>query len=184
MMIRFTRITGISTYRAENGHAGHNGERGGAVGRLWKQLCGDGGNQAYQQYLSQLNGVIPELAQLAYERYQDEVAGKRNNLNVLQGLEDTAYGRYRDTVSDWNTERDYLAGRYDTEYSRDYGAYRDSVSDWESDRSYNYQKEQDALAQKNWEKEYALSQAQLARVKKRRKRFIKQNVEHILRQAN
>lgn len=120
------------------------------------------GNQAYQQYLSQLNGVIPELAQLAYERYQDEITGKRNNLNTLQGLEDAAYGRYRDTVSDWNTERDYLTGRYDTEYSRDYGAYRDSVSDWESDRSYNYQKEQDALAQKNWEKEYALSQAQLA----------------------
>ena len=120
------------------------------------------GNQAYQQYLSQLNNVIPELAQLAYERYQDEITGKRNNLNTLQGLEDAAYGRYRDTVSDWNTERDYLTGRYDTEYSRDYGAYRDSVSDWESDRSYNYQKEQDALAQKNWEKEYALSQAQLA----------------------
>lgn len=96
------------------------------------------------------------------ERYQDEITGKRNNLNTLQGLEDAAYGRYRDTVSDWNTERDYLTGRYDTEYSRDYGAYRDSVSDWESDRSYNYQKEQDALAQKNWEKEYALSQAQLA----------------------
>ena len=120
------------------------------------------GNQAYQQYLSQLNNVIPELAQLAYERYQDEITGKRNNLNTLQGLEDAAYGRYRDTVSDWNTERDYLTGRYDTEYSRDYGTYRDSVSDWESDRSYNYQKEQDALAQKNWEKEYALSQAQLA----------------------
>ena len=120
------------------------------------------GNQAYQQYLSQLNNIIPELAQLAYERYQDEITGKRNNLNTLQGLEDAAYGRYRDTVSDWNTERDYLTGRYDTEYSRDYGAYRDSVSDWESDRSYNYQKEQDALAQKNWEKEYALSQAQLA----------------------
>lgn len=120
------------------------------------------GNQAYQQYLSQLNNVIPELAQLAYERYQDEIAGKRNNLNTLQGLEQTEYGKYRDTVSDWNNERDYLAGRYDTEYSRDYGAYRDNVSDWESDRAFNYQKEQDALAQKNWEKEYALSQAQLA----------------------
>lgn len=112
------------------------------------------GNQAYQQYLSQLNNVIPELAQLAYERYQDEITGKRNNLNTLQGLEDAAYGRYRDTVSDWNTERDYLTGRYDTEYSRDYGAYRDSVSDWESDRAFNYQKERDRIADEQWQKNF------------------------------
>lgn len=112
------------------------------------------GNQAYQQYLSQLNNVIPELAQLAYERYQDEIAGKRNNLNTLQGLEQTEYGKYRDTVSDWNNERDYLAGRYDTEYSRDYGAYRDNVSDWESDRAFNYQKERDRIADEQWQKNF------------------------------
>ena len=88
------------------------------------------GNEAYQAYLAQLSGIIPELAELAYARYEDELAAKRANLSALSGLEERDYGVWRDTVSDWEAQRDYLASRYDEAYDRDYGAYRDSVSDW------------------------------------------------------
>lgn len=117
------------------------------------------GNQAYQAYLSELNNVIPELADAAYARYQTEQAGKRDNLSILQGLEESDYAKYRDLLSDWYTNRDYLTGRYDTEYEKDYGSYRDSVADWESDRAYQFQQEQAKLEQERWEREYALSKA-------------------------
>lgn len=117
------------------------------------------GNQAYQAYLSELNNVIPELANAAYARYQTEQEGKRANLGILQGLEESAYGKYRDELSDWYTNRDYLTGRYDTEYQKDYGSYRDQVSDWEADRAYEFQQEQARLEQERWEREYALSKA-------------------------
>lgn len=113
------------------------------------------GNEAYQAYLAQLSGIIPELAELAYARYEDELAAKRANLSALSGLEERDYGVWRDTVSDWEAQRDYLASRYDEAYDRDYGAYRDSVSDWEADRDFRYQQEQDALAQQNWAREFA-----------------------------
>lgn len=117
------------------------------------------GNQAYQAYLSELNNVIPELANAAYARYQTEQEGKRANLGILQGLEESDYGKYRDQLSDWYTNRDYLTGRYDTEYQKDYGSYRDKVSDWEADRAYEFQQEQARLEQERWEREYALSKA-------------------------
>lgn len=117
------------------------------------------GNQAYQAYLSELNNVIPELANAAYAKYQAEQEGKRANVGILQGLEESAYGKYRDELSDWYTNRDYLTGRYDTEYEKDYGSYRDSVADWEADRAYQFQQEQAKLEQERWEREYALSKA-------------------------
>ena len=117
------------------------------------------GNQAYQAYLSELNNVIPELANAAFARYQAEQEGKRANVGILQGLEESAYGKYRDELADWYTNRDYLTGRYDTEYQKDYGSYRDQVSDWEADRAYEFQQEQARLEQERWEREYALSKA-------------------------
>ena len=117
------------------------------------------GNQAYQAYLSELNNVIPELANAAYAKYQADQEGKRANLGILQGLEESDYGKYRDQLSDWYANRDYLTGRYDTEYQKDYGNYRDQVSDWESDRAYEFQQEQAKLEQQRWEREYALSKA-------------------------
>lgn len=117
------------------------------------------GNQAYQAYLSELNNVIPELANAAFARYQAEQEGKRVNVGILQGLEESAYGKYRDQLSDWYANRDYLTGRYDTEYQKDYGSYRDKVSDWEADRAYEFQQEQARLEQERWEREYALSKA-------------------------
>jgi peptidoglycan hydrolase-like protein with peptidoglycan-binding domain len=117
------------------------------------------GQQAYQANLQQLNDVIPELRDAAYGMYRDEGQDMYNRMGLLQGLDSTDYGRHRDTVYDWQTDRDYYAGRYDTLYGQDYGSYRDSVSDWESDRSFGYNAQQDALAQSNWEKEYAQSQS-------------------------
>ena len=54
------------------------------------------GNQAYGQYMTQLNNVIPQLYDAAYNRYTNEENTLRNNLAMLQGLDDTAYGRWMD----------------------------------------------------------------------------------------
>lgn len=97
----------------------------------------------------------------------------RENLSLLQALEEAAYGRYRDTVGDYYTDRDYYAGRADEWYDRDFGQYESALADWQKeqqaayqkakdDRDFAYQQQQDALAQSNWEKEYALQQQKLA----------------------
>ena len=105
------------------------------------------GQQTYNGYMQQLNDKIPQLYQLALDKYNQETSDLYNKYGLYQSDYDTKYGKYRDDVSDYNTERDYLTGRYDTERQYDYskytdardfayGQHRDQVADWQADRDY------------------------------------------------
>lgn len=100
------------------------------------------GNQAYQASLQNLNDVIPELYQMAYDRYNQEGQDLLNQYGLLSDRENTDYGRHRDKVSDFYTERDYLAGRYDSERGFDYSKYTDKrdfdYSKYTNDRNFAY----------------------------------------------
>lgn len=76
------------------------------------------GQQAYQGYMQELNGMIPQLQQAAYDMYRDEGDTMRSNLGMLQGMDDTDYGRYRDDLSDYWTRLNYLYGKYGDWYPR------------------------------------------------------------------
>ena len=105
----------------------------GGYGNSYAQTAGQ---QQYQQSLSELNDIVPQLANLAYSRYQDEGNELRSNYGMTKELYDDVYAKFRDAMGDYQTERGYLTDRYDQEYSKDYGKYRDSVSDYQADRSY------------------------------------------------
>lgn len=105
----------------------------GGFANSFSQMVAD---QANQNYIAQLNDQIPTLMQLAYGRYQDELADNYNQLAAFQGQEQIDYGKWRDLIGDYQTDRNYLAGRYDTEYGKDYGQYRDQVGDYQTDRDY------------------------------------------------
>ena len=83
-------------------------------------------NQAYQASLQQLNDVVPELYQMAYNQYQQEGQDMLNQYGLLTDRDSIDYGRYRDSVSDWQTERDYLANQYNNERTYDYTKYSDN----------------------------------------------------------
>ena len=80
------------------------------------------GQQAYQGYLQGLTDKIPELAQLAYQRYAQQGQDLYQKYGLLSGQEQADYSR-------WATERDYLNNLYNTERGFDYGQYRDTVGD-------------------------------------------------------
>lgn len=65
------------------------------------------GNQAYQSYLDKLNDRIPELYQLAMDRYNTEGADMQNLYSMMANQEAQEYGKYRDTVGDYQTDRGY-----------------------------------------------------------------------------
>ena len=83
------------------------------------------GQQAYQAQLQNLNDIVPELYQMALDKYNNEGQELYNQYAMLGDRENMDYGRYRDSVADWMTERDYLAGRYDSERGFDYSKYTD-----------------------------------------------------------
>ena len=144
------------------------------------------GQQAYQAQLENLNDIVPELYQMAYDKYNQEGQDMYNQYGLLTDRENTDYGRYRDSVSDWMAERDYLAGRYDSERNFDYSKYADDrnfeygkysddrtlaynqfVDDrnfaygkYADDKSYAYNEYRNAIADEQWQKEFDEAQRQ------------------------
>lgn len=92
----------------------------GGYGSSYAQTAG---NQAYQQYLQQLNDIVPELYQQAYNRYNQEGADLLNRYNM-------AYGQHRDAVSDWEAERNFADNDYWHKYNADYNDYQNQFNYW------------------------------------------------------
>ena len=118
------------------------GQAAAMTGGYGNSYAATAGNQAYQAHLNNLNDVIPELYQMAYDRYNQEGQELYNQYSLFADRDNTDYGRYRDTVSDWQNDRNYLANRFDTERNFDYGVFSDAEnaaqSQFNTDRNFAY----------------------------------------------
>ena len=140
------------------------------------------GNQAYQSSLQNLNDVVPELYQMAYDQYKQEGQDMLNKYSIYMDKENTEYGRYRDTVADWQAERNYLANQYNAERSWDYSKYSDNrnfdygvysdnrtlaQTQYNADRSLAYDEHRNAIADEQWNKTYEQALAEFGYKKER-----------------
>lgn len=105
------------------------------------------GQQQYNAYLQNLNDVVPELYQLALERYNMEGDDLKTQYSLLADQYQKEYGQYRDMLSDWQTDRSFLSGRYDSERDLDYGMWGDA-------RDFAYQDYRNGIADEQWRKQY------------------------------
>ena len=78
------------------------------------------GQQAYQNYLQQLNDRIPELRKQALEEYDREGDKMLQAYNLTGDQYNREYGQYRDTVADWTNDRGFLQSAYQDERNFDY----------------------------------------------------------------
>lgn len=101
------------------------------------------GNQAYQGYLQKLNDVVPELYNLALNKYNMEGQDLKDQYSLLKDQYNTEYGQYRDKVSDWNTTANRLSNDYYNEANLDWTKHVDN-------RNYNTN-----LANTLYDREYA-----------------------------
>lgn len=122
------------------------------------------GNQAYQNYLMGINDVVPELQQMAYERYNQEGQNLLNLYGLYSDRENNDYSRYQDVLTNWNNERAYLADFYNNERTYDRSIYDSDrnfdYGKWTDNRNYDYQVARDKVADEQWAKEFAESQRQ------------------------
>nr|DAH16394.1 MAG TPA: hypothetical protein [Caudoviricetes sp.] len=88
------------------------------------------GQQAYNAYLQNLNDIVPQLQQQAYQRYQDEGTNLYNQYSLVKGREDTDYGRYRDTVSDYYSDLSDARSAYNSERSLDQSQWETMLDYW------------------------------------------------------
>ena len=126
------------------------GQAAAMTGGYGNSYASTAGNQAYQAHLSELNDIVPELYQMAYEKYRNEGQDLVDQYSLLSAQDQQDYGKYRDQVSDYYTDRDYLTGRDDTEYSKDYGKFSD-------DRNLAYQQDRDKVSDEQWQKQFDMA---------------------------
>lgn len=117
------------------------------------------GNQAYQSYLQNLNNIVPELYQLAMDRYNLEGEQLNNKYNLLATDRANALEEHEMGYNKLLTERDYTSNEYNAAYNRDYNSQKDYAdtnnTNYWNEYNANYTAEQDA-------KNYALQARQVA----------------------
>ena len=116
------------------------------------------GQQAYQGHLQQLNDKIPDLYQLALQKYQMEGDALYDQYAMLGAQEEQDYGRHRDEVSDWGAEMERLQNQYNAERDYDYSKWTDgrdfAYGRYSDDRAYDYQVGRDQITDSQWQAEF------------------------------
>lgn len=156
------------------------GQAAGLTGGYGSSYSQSVGQQAYNAYLQNLNQIVPDLYQMAYQQYRDQGTDLMNQWSMTRDLDATDYARYRDLMSDYYTNLNFAYGMYNDERSFDYNDYANMLNYWqnkyqiEQDQSnweaqFNYQQQADAVAramqmaslmqdQANWESEFSYNQ--------------------------
>lgn len=112
------------------------------------------GQQAYDNYLSQLGDKTLDLYDRVYNEYLQEGMEMYNQLSMLNNQDSVEYGRYRDQVADYYNDLGYYSSRYDSEYNKDFGEWQADNAAQQWAEEYAYRKTQDELAQQNWQTEF------------------------------
>ena len=165
------------------------GQAAALTGGYGSSYAQNAGQQAYNQYLTQLNDIVPDLYNQAYGRYQDEGQALLNQYGMLGDMAQDEYGKYMDAYNQWLTQLQMSREDVDTAYNRGYTdfvnsqqmAYQQNQADiayqqWLEQMAYEkeqadiayqqwlqemaYQKEQDAIANQQWQDAFELEKAQ------------------------
>ena len=119
------------------------------------------GQQVFNRYMNELSGKIPELEQLAYQKYQQEGQELYNLASLYQSLSNNEYSRWAAGFDQAGTLASLAQSKYDNERSFDKGVYDSGVqNDWSNANAkmsadqYNenmkYQKQRDAVSDAQW----------------------------------
>lgn len=121
----------------------------GGYGNSYAQTAGQ---QAYQSYLQKVNEVIPQLYNLAYDRYDSQSQALFDRYNLLKSQNDSEYEKYRDALQDYYDEISRLESTVASQRQQEYQAFRDEIAD-------SQYAEKLAQDQQQFQLEYALKQA-------------------------
>ena len=92
------------------------GQAAALTGGYGSSYASTAGNQAYQQYLGQMNDRAAELAALARQQYDQEGSNMRANLSALQAAESQDRQNYESDRADYYNRLSALRQGQSTEY--------------------------------------------------------------------
>lgn len=152
------------------------GEAASATGGIPSSYAVTAASQAGDYYAAQLADKIPELYQIAYDKYLNEYQMKLSDLNAAQGLEQFNYGMHQDKLSQYNRDREfdyakwldeYEMGQNDIETLRglrndEYEQYLTELGQYNTDRGFDYGQLLDEISSQDSERQQKISAEQEA----------------------
>ena len=115
----------------------------GGYGNSYAQTVGQ---QVYNQQLSQLNEIMPELYGMAYDRYNQEGQKLLDMYSLYKGLSNESYGMHQDSLENWYRDVGLATDNYNTAYNRGWDnyilGYNTSLNEYNTSRSEAFTTEQ------------------------------------------
>lgn len=147
-----------------------------ASGGLPSSYTQTAASQARNYYASQMTDKIPELYQLAYNKYLNDYQMDLSDLGVVQGQEATDYNRYADQLAQYNTDRNLAYNVWLNRYNmlnnnlntaigmnqNEFNQYLAQLDQFNTDRNFYYNQLLDEINSQTNERNEALNFAQLA----------------------
>lgn len=141
------------------------GQAAALTGGYGSSYAQNAGQQAYQGYLQQLNDRVPELYQLAMDKYNNEQAMLKDKFSAAAQMQADEYGKYQDALSQHNIDVDRAQSAVDTAYDRGNNAWltEEQLRTQEEETQYARQQDSyDRLANLISSTGYTPSQSELA----------------------
>lgn len=165
-------------YTREGQRATENaiGQTAAASGGMPSSYTATAAAQAGNYYASQMTDKIPELYQLAYQKYSDDYNRQLSDIAAIQSYEQMDRDLYNTKLQQYNTDRAFDYGAWKDQYNM--GAsnidtvmaldrlaeekYKTDLGQYNTDRSFDYGKLLDEIDSQTRERQEALDKAKLA----------------------
>ena len=139
------------------------GEASALTGGYSSSYAVTAGNQAYHEYLDNLNEVALDLRDRAYEQYGDEGEKLFEDITLLRSLDGDDYDKYLKELESYYKDGEYLLDKLTAMSDAEYEQFLQTVDAWESDRDYAFKEKTDALDRAEFEEEMAFRKAEAER---------------------
>lgn len=144
-----------------------------ASGGIASSYANTAAAQAGNYYASQMTDKIPELYQLAYNKYLSDYNMKLSDLGAVQGAEQSDYDKFLNELQQYNTNRSFDYNAWMDEYNRiannlqtasgleqlEYAKYLNELNQYNTDRDFNYGVLLDEINSQTAERQEAMNNA-------------------------
>lgn len=128
------------------------GQAAAASGGIPSSYAITAATQAGDYYGAQMTDKIPELYELAYNKYLNDYNMRLNSLSAVQGAEQSDYNKYLNELNRYNTDRTFDYNTWRDRYNMisndlntatgleqtDYSKYLNDLNQFNTDRNFNY----------------------------------------------
>ena len=144
-----------------------------ASGGIPSSYASTAATQAGDYYAAQMTDKIPELYELAYNKYLNDYNMQLSDLSAVQGAEQSDYDKFLNEMQQYNTDRNFDYSAYLDQYNMignnlqtasgleqlDYTKHLDELGQYNTDRSFNYGQLLDEVNSQTQERQEAMNNA-------------------------